>query len=69
MERPKMGVLIDNRQSKHKISTEMIRKKAQATLNALDCPDGELSILVVDDLTIKELNTAYFNRNRPTNVI
>ncbi len=47
----------------------MIRKKAQAILNALDCPDGELSILIVNDLLIEALNKQYFNRCGPTNVI
>ncbi len=47
----------------------MIRKKAQAILNALDCPDGELSILIVNDSRIEALNEQYFNRDGPTNVI
>ncbi|MDL1964063.1 MAG: rRNA maturation RNase YbeY [Deltaproteobacteria bacterium] len=47
----------------------MIRKKAQAILNALDCPDGELSILIVNDSRIEALNKQYFNRHGPTNVI
>jgi len=35
----------------------------------LDCPDGELSILIVDDLQIEALNKRYLNRSGPTNVI
>jgi probable rRNA maturation factor len=35
----------------------------------LDCPDGEISILLVDDLQIEELNQQYLNRQGPTNVI
>lgn len=35
----------------------------------MDCPDGELSILIVDDLQIEELNKRYLNRLGPTNVI
>ena len=46
-----------------------MRQQAQAVLNALDCPDGELSILIVDDAEIEILNTKYLNRRRPTNVI
>ncbi|MBU4186049.1 MAG: rRNA maturation RNase YbeY [Proteobacteria bacterium] len=64
-----MKVLIDNRQNNHKISPEMIQKKARAILNALDCPDGELSILIVNDSQIEALNKQYFNRYSPTNVI
>lgn len=35
----------------------------------MDCPDGELSLLVVDDPQIAKLNKKYLNRNGPTNVI
>jgi len=46
-----------------------LQKKAQAILNALGSPEGELSILVVDDSEIKTLNKNYLNRSKPTNVI
>lgn len=64
-----MGILIDNRQKKHKISKVKLQKKAQAILNALGSPEGELSILLVDDSEIKTLNKDYLNRSGPTNVI
>jgi len=35
----------------------------------LDFPDGELSILLVDDQQIETLNKKYLNRIGPTNVI
>ena len=35
----------------------------------MDCPDGELSILIVDDARIEVLNKKYLNRSGPTNVI
>ena len=46
-----------------------LQKRAQAILNALGSPEGELSILVVDDSEIKTLNKNYLNRLGPTNVI
>ncbi|MGB9500287.1 MAG: rRNA maturation RNase YbeY [Dissulfuribacterales bacterium] len=46
-----------------------IRKTAQALLNALDSPDGELSILILDDPQIARLNQQYRNRRGPTNVL
>lgn len=46
-----------------------IKRKAQAALNALDCPDGELSIVITDDPHIQELNREYLHRDNPTNVI
>ncbi len=35
----------------------------------MDCPDGELSILIVDDTQIAEINKEHLNREGPTNVI
>ena len=35
----------------------------------MDFPDGEISILIVDDPQIEELNHRYLNRPGPTNVI
>jgi probable rRNA maturation factor len=64
-----MEVLIDNRQSRHKISLKEIKQTVQVILDALDCPDSELSILIVDDPQIEELNRQYLDREGPTNVI
>jgi probable rRNA maturation factor len=64
-----MGILIDDRQKEYKIVKAKLQKKAQAILNALGSPEGELSILVVDDSEIKTLNKNYLNRSGPTNVI
>ena len=64
-----MEVLIDNRQSRHEISLKKIKQKVQVILDALDCPDGEISILIVDDPQIEKLNQQYLNREGPTNVI
>jgi probable rRNA maturation factor len=38
-------------------------------LNALGYPDGQLSILIVDDEQIAQLNMAYLQHPGPTNVI
>jgi len=46
-----------------------MKKAAQAVLNALAFPDGELSILIVDDTAIEALNRQYLNRSGPTNVM
>jgi probable rRNA maturation factor len=35
----------------------------------LDCPDAELSILIVNDRQIAKLNRQHLNRKGPTNVI
>ena len=64
-----MEVLIDNRQSRYKISLKKIRQTVHVILNALDFPNGEISILLVDDPQIAQLNQEYLNRKGPTNVI
>ena len=64
-----MEVLIDNRQSRHGILLKRIRQTVRVILNALDCPEGEISILIVDDSRIEELNRQYLQRRGPTNVI
>jgi len=48
---------------------EKLRKVAQKILNVLGCPDSEVSILIVDDARIQELNRDYLQRDKPTNVI
>ena len=64
-----MGVLIANNQSKKKVNLKKIRTTAQAVLNALGCPEGELSVLIVDDRGMADLNARHLNRAGPTNVI
>ena len=69
MGKEKMAVLIENQQIIYPISSRTLERKAQLILNALDCPDGELSLLIVDDLQIAEFNKKYLDREGPTNVI
>jgi probable rRNA maturation factor len=64
-----MEVLIDNKQSRHKISPKKIQQAVQVILSALDFPEGEISILLVDDPQITILNQKYLDRQGPTNVI
>ena len=64
-----MEILIEDRQDRYRIAHEEIEKKAKTVLNVLECPDGELSILIVDDLEIARLNKTYLDRSGPTNVI
>lgn len=46
-----------------------MQTKAQALLNALDSPDSELSIVLVDDDEMAGLNQTYRNKTGPTNVL
>jgi probable rRNA maturation factor len=38
-------------------------------LSALALPEAELSILLVDDVQIQDLNRRYLHRDKPTNVL
>ncbi|WP_225072270.1 rRNA maturation RNase YbeY [Desulfuromonas sp. CSMB_57] len=60
---------IENRQKSQKIETAVLAKVAQTILNASGCPDGELSVLIVDDAAIRIINRDYLQRDRATNVI
>ena len=64
-----MEILIDDRQSRHRLPNQKIRMTAKRILNALDYPDGQLSVLIVDDEQIAQLNMAYLQHTGPTNVI
>ena len=64
-----MEILIEDRQDRHRMAHKEIQGKAKAILNALECPDGELSILIVDDAEIAKINKTYLGRSGPTNVI
>ena len=44
-------------------------KTAQTILNALGCPDAELSIVLVADPEIQSLNRQYRGKDIPTNVL
>ncbi|MFA5700243.1 MAG: rRNA maturation RNase YbeY [Desulfuromonas sp.] len=49
---------------------ERLQQIALRILNVLECPDEtELSILIVDDAAIQEINRDYLQRDYPTNVI
>nr|WP_318835930.1 rRNA maturation RNase YbeY [Desulfuromonas versatilis] len=46
-----------------------LRRVARRILSASGCPDAELSVVVVDDEQIRDLNRDYLQRDKPTNVI
>ena len=46
-----------------------MRKVAQRILDALGCPEAELSITIVGDRSIRILNREYLGRDKATNVI
>jgi probable rRNA maturation factor len=48
---------------------EELRWRAEAMLASLGIDDAELSILLCDDVTIRELNRQYRNQNKDTDVL
>ncbi len=46
-----------------------LRQVGRRILSVLACPDAELSLLIVDDGAIQELNRDFLQRDWPTNVI
>ncbi len=64
-----MQILIENCQRHCRWPSERIRAAAEIALNALGYPDAQLSILIVGDDRMAELNETYLNHTGPTNVI
>jgi probable rRNA maturation factor len=46
-----------------------LRKVAQRILDALGCPEAEVSVTIVGDRSIRTLNRDYLGRDKATNVI
>ena len=61
-------ILIDNRQEA-KLPTLPIRQKTEQILNALGCDAHEISIVIMDDPEIRELNSNFRGMDKPTNVL
>ena len=64
-----MKIAIENQQNQQKIRKIRLRKVARRILSVSGCPDAQLSILIVDDALIQEINRDYLGKDRPTNVI
>ena len=64
-----MKIAIENRQRRQKIAKIPLRRVARKILSASGCPDGQLSVLIVDDAMIRDINRDYLGKDRPTNVI
>ncbi|RMF42863.1 MAG: rRNA maturation RNase YbeY [Deltaproteobacteria bacterium] len=62
-------IQIENRQNSRNVDLSLIKRAAQKILSVSECPDAELSVLLVDDEEIRQINRDYLDRDRPTNVI
>jgi probable rRNA maturation factor len=63
-----MPIQIENRQSA-KIDLRRIRSVLARLMKRLGCGEAELSVVLVDDAAIREINRTYLNRDHATNVI
>ncbi len=63
------SVLITNEQSKYQLDTERIELAVNQIVKEAGIVTGDVSVAVVDDRTIHELNIQYLNHDYPTDVI
>ncbi|MBU4582824.1 MAG: rRNA maturation RNase YbeY, partial [Proteobacteria bacterium] len=64
-----MSILIQNRQKLLTVDVGRVRRSLKRLLKELGFKDSEVSLLLVDDDQIREINKNYLQRDRPTNVI
>jgi probable rRNA maturation factor len=64
-----MEIQVTDQQSEIATDPEKIKTKARKILNVLECFDGELSVVLVDDEQMSSLNWQYRKRRGPTNVL
>jgi len=64
-----MRISIQNRQKRILLNLKKVRSATQRILTELGLLDAELSVLLVDDARIRDLNRRYLNRDKPTNVL
>nr|WP_320194331.1 rRNA maturation RNase YbeY [uncultured Desulfobacter sp.] len=61
-------MLIDNQQ-KERLPTAPLHQKTEQILNALGCDNHEISIVITDDVQVRDLNRSYRGKDTPTNVL
>lgn len=64
-----MTIAIQNRRKAPRLPTAKIKSIAQTILNGLACPKADLSIVLCDDDTIRELNALWRDKDKATDVL
>ncbi|UCG14064.1 MAG: rRNA maturation RNase YbeY [Deltaproteobacteria bacterium] len=64
-----MEIQVTDLQNEIAMELGKIETKARKILNALACPESELSVVLVDDEQMSSLNWQYRRRQGPTNVL
>ncbi|MFN7954713.1 MAG: rRNA maturation RNase YbeY [bacterium] len=69
MRRVRERVLITNQATEERLDLRELERFLARVLRALGSPPGELSVLIVDDARMRELNREHLGRDRTTNVL
>ena len=64
-----MPISMMNRQTKYSINLGRLRRSLKRLMKELGCENEEISLVLVDDAQIREINKNYLKRDRSTNVI
>ena len=64
-----MTISIRNRHKRLAVDVGRVRRSLTRLLQELGVEESEVSLLLVDDAQIREINRDYLHRDRPTNVI
>ncbi len=64
-----MPIIIENRQKKISVDRRRLRRAMTRIMKYLNCSSKVLSLLIVDNKEITEINRRYLNRDYPTNVL
>ncbi|RLA94020.1 MAG: rRNA maturation RNase YbeY [Deltaproteobacteria bacterium] len=64
-----MEVIVQDRQRTKRVDPQGVKEWAERILRHLGLKGRELSVLLVEDAEIRELNRRYLGRDRPTNVL
>lgn len=64
-----LRVAISDRQARLKVDKKRLREAVRNVLSDAGYEQGEISVAIVDDPTIHELNRKYLNHDYPTDVL
>jgi probable rRNA maturation factor len=70
LEAGRVTVSVRHRGKRHAgVTAATVRRRAQRMLRALSLADAELSVVLCDDVVMRDLNRRYRNRDRTTDVL
>lgn len=64
-----MPIIIENRQKKIRVDRRRVRRAMTRIMKYLNCSNKVISLSIVDNKEITEINRRYLNRDYPTNVL